>query len=540
MQYQIDDLSVDLSQRRITRAGALVALPDLSWRVFAALVENAPAAVSYADLARIAWRRDHVSADTLSQRIKLLRQALGDDPAAPRYVATERGVGYRLAATPSPISAENSRSRTPIKWIAAGGLILAMIAIIFVSTISQRPSPRAATSDQQSNAAAVSIDDRLERAGVYLARGSHDDNENALKLYRQVLEEEPENIRAMVGLSFALSHRSTKYDYGSETAFEAETLAQAAVDASPLNASAWHALGFAKDAQAQISEALRAYEQAIAIEPDSVSAVASAAYLLQVQGRFHEALLLEKQALDAGAPTLFSYLQIASALFHAGLDEDAQAWLSKAETLTPDNLLLKDIQAEYFLTKGDFDSAAEIAAPGSNMDRRAALDVRYGEAMLALNRNDEARAAFRAAMERDQNDATGAFELAALEFLLGEAHHAPSEHPLVLALQQNRTQGDEWPALSVHSASIFAGAGDGDGAVAALREAFALGYRNARRLGHSPFFTNLRDLPEFAALTAEMEREAAAQRALILNDARLAPFVTAASGAALPKPQKSP
>ena len=539
MQYRLDDLLVDLSHRRITRNGEVLTLPDLSWRVFAALLDKAPDAVSFSDLASIAWQRDHVSADTLSQRIKLLRQTLGDDPAAPRYIATERGVGYRLAAAPETVAPRAAWYNKKRKWLP-WAFIPALFFLPFISGkffTQQPPAPAGAAV----NASVISISDLVNQGSVYLARGSYDDNENALRLFRQALDLEPQNVRAMIGVSFALSHRATKYDFGSQAAIEAQTLAERATEVSPQSAATWHALGFAKDAQGLISEALRAYQQAIAIDPSEVSAIASAAYLLQIQGRFHEALLLERQALDNGAATLFSYLQIATALQLAGLDDDADAWLKRAETLTPDNLLLKDIQAEYYLTLGDFTRVADIAAPNADIDRRAALDVRYGEAMLALNKVDEARTAFRAARERDENDTTGAFELAALEYRLGERQNAiPADDPLIIGLREDRQAGDEWPETAVAGAFIYASAGDDAGANEFLCEAYRLGYRNHRRLKYSPFFATTRDNPAFSALLAEMEADAAAQRLLIRSDQRLSSFLTSAPGPALPKPEKSP
>ncbi len=539
MHYRVDDLVVDLSHRRITRNGEVLTLPDLSWRVFAALLDKAPEPVSFSDLASIAWQRDHVSADTLSQRIKLLRQALGDDPAAPRYIATERGVGYRLAVAPEIAAPRVARYDKKTGWLPWAVIVTISVAIFISATFSTPRSPT--PPDAAINASAISVNDLMDQGSVYLARGSYGDNENALRLFRQALDEEPQNVRAMIGVSFALSHRATKYDFGSQAAIDAQTLAERAVDVSPRSAAAWHALGFANDAQGRISEALRAYQQAIAIDPGEVSAVASAAYLLQIQGRFHEALLLERQALDNGAPTLFSYLQIASALQLAGFDDDSDAWLKRAETLTPDNLLLKDSQAEHYLTNGDFARAADIATPGLNSDRRAALDARYGEAMLALNRIDEARTAFRAARERDENDTTGAFELAALEYRLGERQAAgPADDPLIIDLGKDRRAGDQWPETAVSGAYIYAGAGDDAGAIELLREAYGLGYRNHRRLENSPFFAAMRAKPAFSALLADMQADAAAQKLLIRSDRRLSSFLTSAPGAALPKPEKSP
>ena len=42
------------------------------------------------------WPGLVVGPETVSQRIKLLRDSLGDDPKMPRYVAGVRGRGYRL------------------------------------------------------------------------------------------------------------------------------------------------------------------------------------------------------------------------------------------------------------------------------------------------------------------------------------------------------------------------------------------------------------------------------------------------------------
>ena len=51
------------------------------------------------------WHGVIVSPETISQRAKLLRDALGDDPRHPRYVASVRGRGYRLTAEVTPLPA---------------------------------------------------------------------------------------------------------------------------------------------------------------------------------------------------------------------------------------------------------------------------------------------------------------------------------------------------------------------------------------------------------------------------------------------------
>ena len=48
------------------------------------------------ELLETVWAPAVVNPETVGQRVKLLRQALGDDPRAPRYVVGVRGKGYRM------------------------------------------------------------------------------------------------------------------------------------------------------------------------------------------------------------------------------------------------------------------------------------------------------------------------------------------------------------------------------------------------------------------------------------------------------------
>lgn len=94
--YEISDLVIDLARQRVTRAAAEIALPKLSFDLLLVLMRAAPAVLSNNDLMAQVWPGLVVSPETVSQRVKLLRDALGDDPRAPRYIAGLRGRGYRL------------------------------------------------------------------------------------------------------------------------------------------------------------------------------------------------------------------------------------------------------------------------------------------------------------------------------------------------------------------------------------------------------------------------------------------------------------
>ena len=100
--FIVGDLRVDIGQQRVTRAGSDIALPNLSFRLLMALIRAAPNVLSNESLMTQVWPGLVVSPETVNKRVNLLREALGDDPREPRYIAGVRSRGYRLIAAVSP------------------------------------------------------------------------------------------------------------------------------------------------------------------------------------------------------------------------------------------------------------------------------------------------------------------------------------------------------------------------------------------------------------------------------------------------------
>jgi TolB-like protein/DNA-binding winged helix-turn-helix (wHTH) protein/Tfp pilus assembly protein PilF len=96
--YQVDDLIIDLAPRRVRRAETVIPLKALSFDLLVALVRAAPNLLSFDQLSERVWPGLVVTPETIVQRVKLLRSALGDDPHAPRYIEGVRGRGYRMVA----------------------------------------------------------------------------------------------------------------------------------------------------------------------------------------------------------------------------------------------------------------------------------------------------------------------------------------------------------------------------------------------------------------------------------------------------------
>jgi len=104
--FQIDDLILDTGAHTLTRNGDEIQLTRLSFALFATLVRHAPKLMMQDELLTEVWGEVVVSDEALKQRIKKLRQAIGDVSATPHYVASVRGLGYRLIVPVKVLSEE--------------------------------------------------------------------------------------------------------------------------------------------------------------------------------------------------------------------------------------------------------------------------------------------------------------------------------------------------------------------------------------------------------------------------------------------------
>lgn len=90
-------LSVDFAYRRVTLDGAEVSFTRKEYDVLALLARHLGRVVTQQQLLKNIWGPSHAD-DSHYLRVVVghLRQKLNDDPAAPRFIVTEAGVGYRL------------------------------------------------------------------------------------------------------------------------------------------------------------------------------------------------------------------------------------------------------------------------------------------------------------------------------------------------------------------------------------------------------------------------------------------------------------
>jgi TolB-like protein/DNA-binding winged helix-turn-helix (wHTH) protein len=170
--FRVGDLEVDIGKAEVTRGDEKIALPKLSFDLLCALINAAPAIVTNDDLLQQVWPGLLVSPESVAQRVKLLRSAIGDDSQQPRYILGVRGRGYRLVPVPerlaesrlppgdaasmpktathvgipvTPASQTRHLKRSPpdLKRIVIAGAVLAAVGIVVAAGFHYWPSHNA-------------------------------------------------------------------------------------------------------------------------------------------------------------------------------------------------------------------------------------------------------------------------------------------------------------------------------------------------------------------------------------------------------------
>ncbi|MFA1647703.1 MAG: winged helix-turn-helix domain-containing protein, partial [Enterobacteriaceae bacterium] len=95
--YRFSDITVDLAARRIVRGEEETHLTPIEFRLLAILLNNHGKVLTQRQLLNQVWGPNAVEhSHYLRIYMGHLRQKLEADPARPRHLLTETGVGYRF------------------------------------------------------------------------------------------------------------------------------------------------------------------------------------------------------------------------------------------------------------------------------------------------------------------------------------------------------------------------------------------------------------------------------------------------------------
>jgi two-component system, OmpR family, KDP operon response regulator KdpE len=95
--FALGDLTVDLGRRQVSVSGKEVHLTPIEYKLLTTLIRHAGKVLTHRQLLKEVWGPLHVEeGHYLRVYMRQLRNKLEKNPAHPRYLVTELGVGYRL------------------------------------------------------------------------------------------------------------------------------------------------------------------------------------------------------------------------------------------------------------------------------------------------------------------------------------------------------------------------------------------------------------------------------------------------------------
>jgi two-component system KDP operon response regulator KdpE len=90
-------LRIDEGRREVSSAGRTIHLTPTEYELLAVLAHNAGRVLTYRQILRRVWgSQDASQAHRVRVCVAELRKKVEDDPARPRHIMTEQGVGYRF------------------------------------------------------------------------------------------------------------------------------------------------------------------------------------------------------------------------------------------------------------------------------------------------------------------------------------------------------------------------------------------------------------------------------------------------------------
>jgi len=504
------DLHIDRTAQQVRRGDEVLPVNGLSWRLLECLLAHGDAVVDFDTLADQVWAPAVVGEDAISQRVKLLRQALGDDSRRPRYVRSVRGRGYQLCAPPQPVMhdtvangtadgarAPRRRGRAHWVWLAAGMTAAAAVAVLIAIRSGTAPVSPA--------------DPVLQRAAYYAGIGQASNNERAMALYRQALQIDPESLAARRGLARALAADACLFNGARERAQEALVLAGQVVRMAPDDAAGWAARGYAYDCLGAMPQAMADYQQALQRDPDDERTRASLAYLHQERGHLAQALQ-DNLSLRAPERVRFRDVQVARELELLGFTDAAARRHARNFQLYPDNVFANIAWPHSLLAMGEPGKAQQALDQALARGTPHPQLLRLQGELRLLNANRKGAAdAFEQSRALRPQQSMGQ----TLAGLYGDP--APTPAWIAERLQLLKGQGDDgWSDTSLERALLLQAQGEEAAALVALHHAVSAGFRDAAWLRATPLFAPLHGAAGWQGLLDMIEADVSAQRAQVL------------------------
>ncbi|MCC5864130.1 MAG: winged helix-turn-helix domain-containing protein [Wenzhouxiangella sp.] len=342
---QVGDLTIWPGRRQVFRGDHELAVTGRSFDFLMALVQAAPDIATPDQLSERAWGGRPVSPETINQRAKLLREALGDDSSQPRYFTAVRGQGYRLlAAVGTPPT--RSLQRTALRRLLGvlGGMFILVALLLALNRVGPSEHGQAAA------------ETHYHQARLLMQRHSATGLNQAAESFGAALGFAPDHVASLAGLA-EVRLLQARYRLLDRSVVErmAGDLVDRALAMEPESAAAWVAQGLLNVLQNNPEAAEAAYRTALRLDPGSASAHLHYGFLLLEEPGLHrpfEAVELWRQGARLNPDSTLLRVHLAWTDMRAGRGDQARDELRAVLALEPELAPAHFVLAELYLSAG--------------------------------------------------------------------------------------------------------------------------------------------------------------------------------------------
>jgi len=370
--YLVDDVVVDLGQRKLLRGGEALPVTRLTFDLLLALVDEAPNLVSHATIIERVWGpRRVVTPETLAQCALRLRHALGDSAAKPRYFESVRGQGYRLipevrevpdqpAATSASSGAQTTPAWRPSLVGVAAIIVLVVLGAVEFGRVTRGPEALASNLSDSERARLEAQPTTSAEAYEFFLTASkmfEVDSTDRSKIARSYLDKAIEldpkfalayGLKALIhayGIDDFTDSAEDLVAVNLERARQAEDLAAAALEIDPGTIAAHRARAIIGVRSWRWTAAERAFESALRYGPSDVVTLSEFAFFRVCALGDHSGLQYARRALELDPRSPRAHELYGRALGCTGEHQSALNELRRSVELDPTNFRRRAMSA---------------------------------------------------------------------------------------------------------------------------------------------------------------------------------------------------
>ncbi|GHF79825.1 winged helix-turn-helix transcriptional regulator [Thalassotalea marina] len=491
-------ICIDTRNRQVLVDDQPINLTGLSYRLLEVFLLNPGQILSAQTLAKLVWRKDYVSDETIAQRVSLLRKAVGSSIAD--CIESVRAEGYVWhpnvtieAVVDKP--AANHINKPRLFW---GMIVVCLVGAIWLMFYLVNKSQQEVGATEAENNQNLSASPLFARAQQLINQHTFAANALAINILQQYLDKNPQNQDAQILLAQSLIEKVAKFDGQQNTLNEAKAI----IDTLTLSPQMHEALpwleGYFYDVAGQINKAITHYEKALSHDYGDKNKIASAlAYLYVQKGKLYEALNLNLTAFNRESP--YKFLQVAELLYLAGMEPEAQQWLNLAYTMAPNDNFTAVTYAKSLIANKNYTDAQQVInklhqvepATEDSLVVLAVIHIHADNNDLALKVLDQAITLSSTSMKS-----------AVIKYWLEHQMKGQTE----LLKPEIEVSAESWPNLYVYKSMVQISDGDLPQALSTLKMAVDQGYLDHKYLKNLPPFNVLTDHKVFQEILNEMEQ----------------------------------